>query len=142
MAAEAPRVSFPEIEKTEKADDDGNRKSIFDFRVEDEAALVSSKKFGFFSSREKKASAPNNLPIAEEFDLKIASGGDMMKSDNLKEAVESASMEKDDEFVLDMGGGSIEETDGQDASIGTGAKNREATPEEVKMRLNKLLGKK
>jgi capsular polysaccharide biosynthesis protein len=137
-----PKFSFPEMVRknfTETAE----KRKVFDFKVEDEAALVPSKGFNFFGMRGKKAAAPSNLPIAEDFDMKVAVPADATSENDLKDQMKSDNIrEEKDEFVLDMGG-ALGSSPASVPEIQVGADHkREATPEEVKMRLNKLLGSK
>lgn len=137
-----PKFSFPEMVRKnfpEKAE----KEKVFDFKVEDEAALVPSTGFSFFGMRGKKAAAPSNLPIAEDFDMKVAAPAAAISENDLKDQMESDKIrEEKDEFVLDMGGASSASPAGVPEASNEADHKREATPEEVKMRLNKLLGNK
>ena len=104
-----PKISFPEI-KINKPEVAPDQKKPFDFKIEEEAALVQPKKESLFSFGSKKAAAPENLPVADEAIL------DMLPKEEPTEAP-------------------VEEI--KTAPIDT---TREATPEEVRERLNKLLG--
>lgn len=110
-----PKFSFPRFEEKKMPEEEAaaaeEKKSPFDFRIEDEAALVPPKKAGFFGLREKKSVAPNNLPVAEN----------------------------ENEFVLDMSETKENPAIETVPEIPVIDHKREATPEEVKARLNKLL---
>jgi len=125
MPSSMPRpFMFPDFPmsqvKEKKAEIDFGTQNIFDFKIEDEAAIASApiKKKEVPMAQEKKASAPSNLPIAEEefvFALPMEVEQPMVK----EEEVETFVAEKKTEPV---------------------DTTREATLEEVKARLNKLLG--
>lgn len=137
------KPSLPEV-PAKKMETFEKKKDVFDFKVEDEAALVQTKKFGFFGSREKKASAPSNLPVAEEFDFKVSQTEVVAEKEDLKKEVKADNMAKEEnEFVLDMGGAKKETPANPASAEALSAPNddhkREATPEEVKERLNRLL---
>ncbi|EKE11326.1 MAG: hypothetical protein ACD_15C00104G0004 [uncultured bacterium] len=136
------KFSFPEAAPKKTASSE-KKENIFDFKLEDEVALVQPKKSGFFGSREKKSSAPSNLPVAEEFDLKVAKMETLEAKEDLKKDAKPDNIAKDeDEFVLDMGGAKKEPAGDMQDETATAPSidhKREATPEEVKERLNKLL---
>lgn len=118
-----PRFSLPE---TMKRDIFPKAKDIFDFKAEKEAALVQGKKTGLSTAGVKKAAAPDNLPIAEDFNFNVV--------EPVEEDPDQAENVSDENLSLE-----------QDAPIGVEKKEeekdffKEATPEEVKARLNKLL---
>ncbi len=115
---------FPEFAASEtkekRTEIDFGNKNIFDFKIEDEAALAkpSMKKEDVQIVQEKKASAPANLPVAEE-EFTFALPMEVEQAAPKEEEIEA--------FVAEKTAEPIDTT-------------REATPEEVKARLNKLLG--
>ena len=114
-----PEFAAPEVKERKTEIDFGN-KNIFDFKIEDEAAIAKSsmKKEEVPMAQEKKASAPANLPVAEE-EFVFALPTEVEQSIPKEEEIEA--------FVAEKIAEPIDTT-------------REATPEEVKARLNKLLG--
>ncbi len=137
-----PKFSFPEM-GIKKPLEEEEKANVFNFKVEDEAALVQPmqpKKFSFFGTREKKSSAPSNLPVDEEFNFKLAEEVQAPIENDLKDEVKSATItEEESEFVLDMGGAKKDVLPSMSEVAVAEDSKREATPEEVKMRLNKLL---
>lgn len=115
-----PKFSFPEFgAKTEK-------KPILDFKIEEEEALVQPKKEAVFNVGGKKASAPENLPIADNYISSMLSGKDEI----------STSVSADEaEIKFEAKPALKSETSEMEKNT-----TREATPEEVRERLNKLLG--
>jgi len=103
-----PKFSFPEV-KIEKHKAEFPPKKPFNFKVEEEEALVTPKNEKAFVAAEKKATAPDNLPFAEDFEFNAP-----------KQEEGAAKIYEEKKFSADMA--------------------REATPEEVRARLNKLLG--
>ena len=117
---EFPPVSFSEtrIENKEALPEIRN---IFNFDAEAEVVLAQPKKEEFLGASEKKAAAPDNLPIAEEefvFAMPTETVSPIEPVAELKEVKPVETM--------------IAEAVAADTT-------REATPEEVKARLNKLL---
>ncbi|MFA7209308.1 MAG: hypothetical protein WC120_03395 [Parcubacteria group bacterium] len=113
-----PRVSFTET-RTEKKEPAAEVKNIFNFDTEKEASLVSPKKD--FITSEKKAAAPSNLPVSEEeFTFNISGEADLPVSPTIG----TEEVKPLEEMIADA------------VAADT---TREATPEEVKARLNKLL---
>ncbi|MDP1619839.1 MAG: hypothetical protein Q8M12_02475 [bacterium] len=117
-AAGLPKVSFGET-RTEKKEPAAEVKDIFNFDTEKEASLVRPKKE--IVTSEKKAAAPSNLPVSEEeFIFNISTEADLPVSSK----IESEEAKPLEEMIADA------------VAADT---TREATPEEVKERLNKLL---
>ncbi|MFA5993727.1 MAG: hypothetical protein WC823_02080 [Parcubacteria group bacterium] len=135
-----PKFSFPEVNMKKPFGGEGKKEKVFNFNLADEVALVQPiqpKKFSFFGSREKKSSAPSNLPVDEEFNFKLAGAEAVSMESVVPMEAPVAAAEEENEFVLDMGGA---KKDASPIMLGANVDNkREATPEEVKMRLNKLL---
>lgn len=114
---ELPKVSFAET-RMEKKEGAVEKKDIFDFNAEAESVLVQPKKKGISVAEEKKAAAPSNLPVSEEefaFGIQPETAAPEEKKEEIK---------------------SLEEMIADAVAADT---TREATPEEVKARLNKLL---
>jgi len=118
QTAELPNVSFTET-RAEKKEPAVEAKDIFDFAAEKEASLMRSRKEPV--TTEKKAAAPSNLPVSEEeFTFNISPEADLPDSSK----IESEEAKPLEEMIAD--------------AVATDT-TREATPEEVKERLNKLL---
>ncbi|MDO8241191.1 MAG: hypothetical protein Q7T51_04395 [Candidatus Moranbacteria bacterium] len=111
MEDEKKSFSFPKFSFPDFGQAFGDKKTL-DFNIEEEAALVAPKMNELIGG-EKKAAAPANLPIAEEdFSFSATPAQPVEKT-------ESAEMIVSDAVAKDT--------------------THEATPEEVKERLNKLL---
>ncbi|MDP1884147.1 MAG: hypothetical protein Q8L10_02160 [Candidatus Moranbacteria bacterium] len=118
VAAELPKVSFTET-RAEKKEPAVEVKDIFDFAVEKEASLMRFRKEPV--TAEKKAAAPSNLPVSEEeFTFNISPEADLP----VPPTAGSEETRPVEEMI---------------ASASASDTAREATPEEVKERLNKLL---
>lgn len=118
-----PRVSLPE--NFMKKETPAAARNVFEFKVEEEAALVPERKAPTVLSREKRSSAPANLPIAEDFNFDTIKEEDFSAYEDDSSASVELSAEKPAEVIT-------HENPSEHLS-------REATPEEVKERLNKLL---
>jgi hypothetical protein len=119
---ELPKVSFSET-RVEKSGNLSKIRNIFNFNTEGEASLAQSKKD--FTVSEKKAAAPANLPIAEEDPNFSFSNETTLPEVPAVENIDEIKEVKPVETMI-----------AEAAAVDT---TREATPEEVKARLNKLL---
>ena len=129
-----PSLSFPKMEIGKKEDVPLETEDIFNFNVENEQALVEArietkpeKKEGTtvaFMAGSKKAAAPANLPIAEE---EFSFDETLPVEENEEKINTPIELPKEIESVKPV-------VDAAPIDV-----TREATPEEVKERLNKLL---
>lgn len=118
-----PRVSLPE--RFVKKEFPLEKKNVFDFKTEEETVLTYERKDPVVLSREKKSGAPANLPIAEDFNLDAIKEEDFFAHEDDSRASVEPLAEKSAEVIT-------HEEPAEHLF-------REATPEEVKARLNKLL---
>jgi len=119
-----PTFSLPENIKPGKI---GEKKDIFGFKVADEKTFVEKNILSFG----KRSAAPANLPIAEDLNFQT-----LPSEDQTVVSVEKNEGQHDLGEAEDFSGAvaaSIDENKEEDLK-------REATPEEVRSRLNKLLG--
>ncbi|KKR22096.1 MAG: hypothetical protein UT50_C0001G0008 [Candidatus Moranbacteria bacterium GW2011_GWA2_39_41] len=107
--------SFPKMELSRREELPAEIEGVFDFNIEKEKEIVSSIQEVPAVSFEKKAAAPANLPIAEEEDGAF----EAPDKNEIAEPIVAEEVAIADVAPIDV--------------------TREATPEEVKDRLNKLL---